>query len=340
MGRCLAVCRCTLRPRSMRRSRLRASCLMMVSRKPASASLTRRRTPSRKKWAKEVLVRMSEGHESFDEAVDHSYYDFLNVMLGRKRFPITLYMYDISKGVAQKWSWLLLGQNFEGIWHTGVVVDWPTISAEFWFGGRLFQSKPETTPFGTPVRKVDIGYTYKHPEETWDHIKRVLVSEFTPENYDVLTHNCNHFSDKLCMFLHHEHIPDEVRKQPEMVMNTLTARALRPVLNHWLGNFNSEEGRATDGGEELSKLWDDVQPGALVRCSQNEGGRPFIGEVLEVVGDFCMVRRLDFWRGDAVDLDVNKQLVQAILLCAPPGMHTLVRATTPKQVGCRWLGSC
>ena len=59
-----------------------------------------------------------------DEDEVLSYYDFLNVMLGRKRFKVSLWMYDISDGVAKRFAWLLLGHHFEGIWHTGVVIEW------------------------------------------------------------------------------------------------------------------------------------------------------------------------------------------------------------------------
>merc|ERR1712187_928806 len=118
-------------------------------------------------------------------------------------------------------------------------VEWPEKASEFWFGGSLFESVPGTTPFGQPVETRFLGYTYKLREEVWDHLKRFLAREFSRENYDVLTHNCNHFSEKLSMFLRNDHIPDEVLLQPDMVMSTITARALRPLLNKWLGGFDS-----------------------------------------------------------------------------------------------------
>ena len=73
-----------------------------------------------------------------------TYYDWLNLMLGRKKFTVELYEYDISNGRAKYLSTPLLGTYFEGIWHTSIVV----FGHEYWFGGRLFESVPETTPFG------------------------------------------------------------------------------------------------------------------------------------------------------------------------------------------------
>lgn len=290
-----------------------------------------------KKWAAEVLQTGSDLED--DDVL--SYYDFLNVMLGRKRFKVSLWMYDISDGVAEKWSWLLLGHNFKGIWHTGVVVEWPERSSEFWFGGNLFESKPGTTPFGEPLEKRSIGYTYKYRKEVWDHVSRVLAHEFTSANYDVLTHNCNHFSDKLAMFLKNEHIPDEVRFQPDLVMKTLTARALRPLLNRWLGTFGDDAGRSTDSGEEARKMWEEILPGALVQFSTIEGGRPLVGKVIDVLPDDTTVRTLDFYRGQPVDHDVPHIFISKVLLAAPAGTisgHSMTPEISEKQVAvsCAW----
>jgi len=178
----------------------------------------------------------------------------------------------VSEGAARRWSSLLLGQKFEGIWHTSVVVEWHHRKSEFWYGGRLFESEPGRTPFGEPVERKFVGHTYKLREEVWNHITRHLVAMFTPENYDVLTHNCNHFSDKLSMFLQNEHIPDEIIAQPQLVMSTFTARLLRPLLNRWLGSLNSKESRSTDGGDAAKEMWEAVGPGVLVNLQRRRAG--------------------------------------------------------------------
>lgn len=293
-----------------------------------------------KQWAAEVLEKESELED--DEVL--SYFDFLNVMLGRKKFKVSLWMYDISDGKAKQLSWWLLGHQFDGIWHTGVVVEWPEKKSEFWFGGNLFESEPGKTPFGEPVEKRSLGYTYKLREEVWQHVARTLAHEFNSANYDVLTHNCNHFSDKLNMFLSNEHIPDEVRKQPDMVMDTLTARALRPLLNRWLGTFGDSAGRATDGGEEDRKMWEDVLPGALIKYSKEEGGRPLIGQVTDVLYtgglEYCTVLSIEFWHGDPVERDIPQNFVTNVVIKAPPGTKSITgkRASqsTNAEAVCRW----
>lgn len=173
---------------------------------------------------------------SGDHHEDLTYYDFANVLLSNKMADVQLYRYDISEGTGAWIAPLLLGKGFQGIWHTGIVVH----GKEYWFGGNVFESPPGTTPFGTPKEIQTIGATMCTSEGLWNFIQRELIEEFTPENYDVLTHNCNHFSNACCMYLLNHHIPDDVLKQPELVMNSWAAQLLRPMLNEALGRFEAD----------------------------------------------------------------------------------------------------
>merc|ERR1740121_1355006 len=152
--------------------------------------------------------------------------------------------YDLTAGRAWWLSPLVFcGQHEGGIWHTGVVVH----GKEYWFGGSIFESDPGSTPFGEPTEIVELpARTMRTRGDLWSFIRQELSKEYTHSAYDVLTHNCNHFSDAVCQFLINQHIPDDVLKQPERVMTTCTARLLRPVLNQMLGGFQ-HEGFSTPG---------------------------------------------------------------------------------------------
>jgi hypothetical protein len=50
---------------------------------------------------------------------------------------------------------MLLGKQIDGIWHTAVVVG----GVEIFFGAGVQRTVPGTTPFGTPLQKLDIGTT-------------------------------------------------------------------------------------------------------------------------------------------------------------------------------------
>lgn len=209
-----------------------------------------------------------------------NYFEFVGELVGRQKHEVWLYQYDISNGLASWAGPVALLRPVEGIWHTGVIC----FGREYWYGGQCFESKPETTPFGRPNKKTLIGATLCTRAELWDKINRELCREFTRDSYDVLTHNCNHFSDEVCMFLLNKHIPDEVRLQPEQFANSITAQALRPLLNQWLGGFDAdlmkgiEEARATDQAN-VENSWQQIRMGSLVNYARE--GLPLVtAEVL------------------------------------------------------------
>lgn len=277
-----------------------------------------------------------------------TYYDFLNLMLGRKQFKVSLWMYDISAGKVQDYPLAqkaLLGKTVDAIWHTGVVVEWPEKQAEYWYGGGLFESRPGSTPFGQPVCKQHLGYTYKLREETWVHLSENLAARFKKENYDVFTHNCNHFSDEVVWYLLNQHIPDDVLKQPDLMMTTVSGRAARPLLNAWLGGFsggaqpsptgsvseensagsrrNSVNGAAVQNELSSKTMWSHLRVGAIVQFCREEGGRPIVGQVRSATDDHCVVSHLDLWKGTSRTVRVPRRLLVKIVLSASSSRGSL-----------------
>lgn len=61
-------------------------------------------------------------------------------------YVVQLFVYDISGGMAKQFSRQLIGQQVDGIWHTGIVV----YGKEFYFGGGISYDMPGQTPFGKP----------------------------------------------------------------------------------------------------------------------------------------------------------------------------------------------
>jgi len=57
---------------------------------------------------------------------------------------------------------------------------------------------------------------------------------FNKDAYDILTFNCNHCSDHVCMWLTGNHIPDEILNQAERVMDDNSIELLRP----WVKKFS------------------------------------------------------------------------------------------------------
>jgi len=173
--------------------------------------------------------------------------------LGRQTAPVELVLYDISHGASRLFSPVLLGRHFEAIYHSSVLV----FGTEFWYGGNLFENEPPLDPqiFGRPLsdsleqleasaynpelRVVRLGYTLATMGELREVLRNVMKTRYRPDNYDVLTHNCNCFSDDVVKFLTGKGIPENVRRLPELVMSTPAATLLRPFLNRWLRGFES-----------------------------------------------------------------------------------------------------
>ena len=112
---------------------------------------------------------------------------------------VQLLVYDLSRGMATAMSQSILGQQIEGIWHTGIQV----FHTEYFFGGGI-QAQPQgmfAMQHQMPaVRTLDIGVTTRTKAE----LQTFLISiqdRFNSTTYDLLRNNCNNFSDTVSQFL-------------------------------------------------------------------------------------------------------------------------------------------
>ncbi|KAK0556609.1 hypothetical protein OC846_001054 [Tilletia horrida] len=69
--------------------------------------------------------------------------------------PVKLYLYDLSHGMAAQLSLSMLGQHFEAIYHTGIVVH----GKEYFYGQGVMSCVPGTSHHGQPMEIVDLGVT-------------------------------------------------------------------------------------------------------------------------------------------------------------------------------------
>ena len=112
---------------------------------------------------------------------------------------VQLLVYDLSRGMALTMSQQILGQQIEGIWHTGVLV----FDVEYFFGGGI--QAQQAGMFArqhqmAPARVLDIGVTSK----TKNDLQAFLLSlhgRFNASTYDLTRNNCNNFSDTVSQFL-------------------------------------------------------------------------------------------------------------------------------------------
>ncbi|KAF5886107.1 desumoylating isopeptidase 1-like [Clarias magur] len=82
-------------------------------------------------------------------------------------FPVQLYIYDLSKGMARQLSPIMLGKQLDGIWHTSLVV----YGEEFFYGGVGISScPPGGTMLGPPDKVVELGNTEVNEEIFMDYL--------------------------------------------------------------------------------------------------------------------------------------------------------------------------
>ncbi|KAI4365750.1 hypothetical protein MLD38_021710 [Melastoma candidum] len=140
---------------------------------------------------------------------------------------VTLNVYDLSQGLASTLSTSFLGKAIEGIWHTGVVV----YGNEYYFGGGIQHSPVGKTPYGVPLRVVDLGITHV-PKDVFEMYLQEISPRYTAETYSLLTHNCNNFSNEVAQFLVGASIPDYILQLPNEVMSSPMGSLILPMIQN------------------------------------------------------------------------------------------------------------
>ncbi|CAH8355179.1 unnamed protein product [Eruca vesicaria subsp. sativa] len=135
--------------------------------------------------------------------------------MAEEAHKVTLNVYDLSRGLARQLSASFLGKVIEGVWHTGIVV----YGNEYFFGGGIQHLPAGTTPYGAPLRTVELGESHV-PKDVFEMYLEEISPRYTAESYNLLTHNCNNFSNEVAQFLVGKGIPDYILQLPSEVMNS------------------------------------------------------------------------------------------------------------------------
>ncbi|KAK9726532.1 hypothetical protein RND81_05G221800 [Saponaria officinalis] len=138
---------------------------------------------------------------------------------------VTLNIYDLSQGLARQLSTAFLGKAIEAIWHTGIVV----YGNEYYFGGGIQHAPAASTPYGTPMKVVELGVTHI-PQDVFEGYLEEISPRYTAATYSLLTHNCNNFSNEVAQFLVGATIPDYILQLPNEVMNSPMGHMMLPMI--------------------------------------------------------------------------------------------------------------
>ncbi|KAL3828136.1 hypothetical protein ACJIZ3_016938 [Penstemon smallii] len=145
--------------------------------------------------------------------------------MAEESHKVTLNVYDLSQGLARQLSTTFLGKAIEAIWHTGVVV----YGNEYYFGGGIQSAPVGKTPYGTPMRVVDLGVTHV-PKKMFEEYLQEIGPRYTAETYSLLTHNCNNFSNEVAQFLVGGSIPEYILNLPNEVMSSPMGALMLPMI--------------------------------------------------------------------------------------------------------------
>ena len=142
-------------------------------------------------------------------------------------YPVRLFVYDLSNGLAAQLSQQLTGRYFRAIFHTGIVV----FDREYFFGGGGVESSlPGRSPYGTPIERLDLGRT-EVTHDLWHEFLEECGDAYGVGKYHLLEHNCNTFSNAASNFLLGADIPAEITALPEDFLRTPLGMMLRPQID-------------------------------------------------------------------------------------------------------------
>ncbi|KAL0487487.1 DESI1 [Acrasis kona] len=209
------------------------------------------------------------------------------------KHSVSLSVYDLSMGMASRLSRSFTGQQFDGIWHTGIVV----FGNEYFFGGGVQTMLAGTTPYGTPVKNEQLGETTKTKAEFEQFIQAQGRTHFRPEQYDLFHNNCNNFTEACSQFLLNKSIPDYVKGLPTQFLNTPMGQTMRPLIDSMMGNTASPIASPNDlgsgGGMNMDMINNmmsnpQIQQMASQFLGGGGGGMPNMDMIRNMMGNMGM----------------------------------------------------
>ncbi|KAI6650570.1 Desumoylating isopeptidase 1 [Oopsacas minuta] len=151
-------------------------------------------------------------------------------------YSVKLYVYDLSGGLASQLSQSFIGKQIDGIWHTAVVV----YGQEYFYGsGGICSCPPGTTMMGPPLRIENMGTTHI-PPATFKEFLNEISPDYHTSQYNVMTNNCNNFTNVLLQFLTGDYTPDYILNLPQDVLATPLGQMLLPTIEQMTTQAQSQ----------------------------------------------------------------------------------------------------
>ena len=144
---------------------------------------------------------------------------------------VEVWLYDLSRGLARQLSLQLVGQHFEYIPHTSLVIDG---RIEYFFAGHgpgIHSVVPGTTHYGTPIEKRKLGKAEMDIDtiiELLDSLREV----YHAGAYDLFEMNCNNFTSDFASLLGlDKQYPRSILDIPRQFQSTPMGRMIMGSMN-------------------------------------------------------------------------------------------------------------
>lgn len=129
---------------------------------------------------------------------------------------VHLLVYDLSHGMARQMSMGMLGFQLDAIYHTSILIE----GLEYVYQQEIRVVHPGAfSGFGAPIEKIHLGQTQLPHEVIIDYLNSVR-DRYTPQAYNLFTHNCNNFTNEFSNFLLGKGIPSHIVSMPQAVLST------------------------------------------------------------------------------------------------------------------------
>ncbi|ODV63904.1 C97 family peptidase, partial [Ascoidea rubescens DSM 1968] len=130
-------------------------------------------------------------------------------------FPVKLYVYDLSQGMARTMAPSFVGIDIEAIYHTSIVI----YGLEYFFSRGITYCVPGYSHYGTPIEVIEFDKTFISQDIFSEYLGEIS-SIYSASTYNLFHNNCNHFTNDLVQFLTGKELPKKILDLPKRVLST------------------------------------------------------------------------------------------------------------------------
>jgi hypothetical protein len=98
------------------------------------------------------------------------------------------------------------------------------------------------------------------PEEYFMEMLKSMQDDFTPQKYNILTNNCNNFTDAVANLLLGEGIPKDIVDLPQQLMETPMGKQFAPMLTSMQDNLMQRSNPIFENDQQNQSEYNQANP--------------------------------------------------------------------------------